>query len=78
MKVYCKNCRHRRSLFLIVTCGISQKVTTVVLETAEEPEHTKTHTIYSSPGKKNRNNDCKDFKKKYSLIILEKIKSWVK
>ena len=77
-KVYCKDCRYHRVLPLIDLCGISEESDDEIPESYNHPAYIRKTKRNPFAYVKNRNNDCQDFGKKLTLIIWEKIKSWVK
>jgi hypothetical protein len=75
-KVYCKDCCHCDSIFPV--CHIKEISTVVFVDSAYEPGHISRKYRRPLISDKNKNNDCKDFKKNFYVTVTEKIKSWVK
>lgn len=79
MKVYCQDCRYRKVLPFVDLCSVVDECEEHISETHEHPAYVKKVKRNFFTFKKNENNDCKDFKKKYSLIVWEKAKElWLK
>ena len=70
MKIYCKKCVHFKPGYCEHLEWIPSRCQA---ETKTEYNHEETWTIFADPCKKNKGNDCKDFKLKIS--ILKKIRN---
>ena len=78
MKVYCRDCRYRMYRPIFDECLIYEETDDEIPENHDHPAYVRRTKRTPLTSMKNKHNDCQDFRKKLTLIIWEKIKSWVK